>query len=270
MLLPRVLTAAVGIPLLLYLIHLGNLPYLALVVGISALCCYEYGLVLWLGGRGVQRTLTTLGGGLLALAVGLSVDARSPQETGLLHLALTGVLASALLRELLRREHSLDRAALTVFGAVYIGWTLGHLVLIRRLSPGGEALSAALFVSVWATDCFAYVAGKTLGRSKLAPVISPHKTWEGAAAGVLGAVLTFHLARRSFAAGLFSAPGALALGVLVGVVGQLSDLGQSLVKRASGVKDSSSLLPGHGGVFDRMDSFFLLAPLFYYALVLVR
>ena len=123
-----------------------------------------------------------------------------------------------------------------------------------------------LFVAVWVTDSAAYFTGMAIGKNKLAQVLSPKKTWEGAIGGFLGAFATVFVARALFFHGQLSLPLALGLGVLVGVVGQASDLCQSLVKRASGVKDSASLLPGHGGLFDRMDSFLLLAPVYYYLL----
>ncbi len=267
MLLPRVLTAALGIPLLLYLIHLGGIPFLVLVVGAAVLALYEYSLVLWAGGRGVQRTLTVVGGGVIALSVALEGGPYAPQGIGMLHLAVTAVLLTAVISELVRRDHSLDRAALSVFGALLIGWTLGHLFLIRDLRPNGKALTYLLFVSIWVTDSFAYFTGNMIGRRKLARVISPKKTWEGAIAGTAGAVLAAMGMRAAVLPDAMTPLTALGLGLLIGVVGQLSDLGQSLVKRAAGAKDSASLLPGHGGVFDRMDSFLMLAPLFYYVLL---
>ncbi|MFH2201746.1 MAG: phosphatidate cytidylyltransferase [Elusimicrobiota bacterium] len=268
MLLPRILTAAVGIPLFIYLIKLGSVPYLSLIIGLSVIALHEYATILWVGGRGIQRSLTVIGGAAVALAVAL--DGTRQLEVlglGLTHIAVTGVVVIALLSEVLRREHSLDRAALSVFGTVLIGWTLAHLVLIRDLSPNGEALTFLLFVAVWVTDSFAYFAGRALGRTKLAKVISPKKTWEGAAGGLLGAVATVWLARRFFMPDILSPFMAVGLGLLIGTLGQVSDLSQSLIKRAAGAKDSSHLLPGHGGVFDRMDSFLLLAPVFYYVLL---
>jgi len=271
MLLPRVVTASLGIPLILYLIHLGGIPFLLFVSVLAILAAREYALMLWIGGRGVQGWLTTGGAGALALAVGLSgpVTAKAPAPgVGLNHLAITALLLACLLREVLRREHSLDRAALSVMGAHFIGWPLGHLALLRELPSTGEALTYLLFAGVWMADSAAYAAGKALGRRRMAPVLSPKKTWEGALAGLLAAALTIWLGQRIFLPEAFSPRLALALGVLVGLLGQASDVAQSLVKRASGVKDSSSLLPGHGGIFDRMDSFLLLAPAFYYGIVL--
>ncbi|MBI5242439.1 MAG: phosphatidate cytidylyltransferase [Elusimicrobia bacterium] len=272
MLLPRIGTAVAAVPLVLYLIHLGGFPFLAFTALLSALACREYALILRIGGRGVQPWVTTAGGALIALAVGLSgpVSTKAPAPgVGLNHLAVTALVLAALLREVLRREHSLDRAALSVLGPLFIGWPLGHLVLLRELPVHGEVFCLLLFAGVWMTDIAAWAAGTALGRRKMAPVLSPKKSWEGAAAGLAAAILTLWLGRWLFLRETLGPGLALALGLLVGTLGQASDATESLVKRASGVKDSSGLLPGHGGVFDRMDSFFLLAPAFYYAIVLL-
>lgn len=269
MLLPRILTAVFGIPFFMYMIHLGSLPYALFVIALAVLALYEYALILWMGGRGVQKCVTIVGGAAMACAVALDgAGHHAAGGMGLTHFVVTAVLAAALLSELLRKEHSLDRAAVTVFGSLLIGWTLGHLVLIRDLRPNGEALTYLLFVSVWATDTCAYCAGSAVGTRRLSKVVSPKKTWEGAAGGLVGAVAVVLLARTFFMSEVFTLPVAVSLGILIGVLGQLSDLGQSLVKRASGAKDSSSLLPGHGGVFDRMDSLLLLSPVFYYVLLI--
>ncbi len=268
MLLPRILTAIVGIPFFLYMIHLGAVPYMVFVIGLAVLALHEYAMILWLGGRGVQRFLTVAGGGLLALSVALEgAGSRAAGGIGMVHIVVTGVVVTVILREILRKEHSLDRAAVTVFGTLFIGWTLGHLVLIRDRVPHGEYFTFLLFVAVWASDTCAYVAGRAFGKRKLAKIISPKKTWEGALGGLLGALATVWFARKLFLAEVYSPGAAVGLGLLIGTLGQVSDLGQSLIKRAAGAKDSSSLLPGHGGVFDRMDSFLLLAPVFYYVLL---
>lgn len=259
MLLPRVLTAVVGIPLLLFFIHWGGLSYSFLVAGLCALALYEYGVILYIGRRPAQRPIAVIAGAALALCLALG---------GPLGLVVSGLIALVILREMFGREQSLDRAALTLFGALLLGWMPAHLALIRDLRPHGERLTFMFFLAVWAMDCAAYAAGKTLGRHKLAPALSPKKTWEGAAAGFLAAiavVLAFRTARPE----LFSLPGAFALGILIGVSGQLSDLAESMIKRAVGVKDSGTLLPGHGGIMDRFDSFLLSAPAVYYCLVLI-
>jgi phosphatidate cytidylyltransferase len=259
MLLPRVLTALVGIPVLLYLAHAGGLAFAVLMTGVGGLCSYEYALALKLGGRPVQPIPTILAGtGLAACAAfgGPSAAAFS--------------LAAALivLVEVFSKVHSLDRAALSLFGATVAGWMPAHLALIRDIRPHGQAYLFLTLVAVWCTDTAAYAAGSMLGRRKLAPALSPKKTWEGAAAGFAAAVAV-GLAFQHFALqGALSPLQAAGLGAVIAVTGQLADLSESMIKRDAGVKDSGALLPGHGGVFDRFDSFILCAPAVYYLLTL--
>lgn len=257
MLLPRVLTAIVGIPLLLYLIHHGGLAFSVFVTGVAALCCYEYALMLRLGGRPVHGALTVLLGAALAACAAFG---------GPLGLTLTaGVFAVALV-ETFASTHSLDRAALTLFGALFAGWMPAHLALIRDLRPHGEAFVFMTFVTVWVMDTAAYAAGHAIGRTPLAPTLSPKKTWEGAAAGFVAAVLVCLAFQRFALKGALSPALAGAVGALIGVTGQVSDLAESVIKRDAGAKDSGALLPGHGGVFDRFDSYILCAPAVYYFL----
>jgi phosphatidate cytidylyltransferase len=257
-LLPRIGTAIVGVPALLFLIHWGGLSFALLTGAVAALCLYEYGVILLLGGRQVGRLMSVLGG--TVLAVGLALG-------GPLGLLLACVVGAVVLRELFAAEHSLDRMALTLFGAVFIGWMPSHLALIRDLRPFGEKLTYMLFVSVWVCDTAAYFAGRFFGKHKLAPVVSPKKTWEGFVAGLLGSALVITIFRLLNPGMLSQIQTALAV-VAVGVLGQLSDLAESLVKRAVGAKDSGALLPGHGGVMDRFDSYILAAPALYYCLTL--
>lgn len=258
MLLPRVLTALVGIPLLLWLAHAGGLAFAAFTVGVSALCCYEYALMLRLGGRPVQWAATVLLGTALAACAALDL----PVGPAL----AAGVAAVALLEMADPKGRSLDRAGLTLFGALFAGWMPAHLALIRDLRPHGETLLFMTLVSVWCMDTAAYFVGRSMGSRRLAPALSPKKTWEGAAGGfaaALGVCALFSGLKLKEALPL---PAALAVGALIGVSGQLSDLAESMVKRDVGAKDSGALLPGHGGVFDRFDSFILCAPAVYYAL----
>ena len=258
MLLPRVLTAAAGVPLLLFLIQRGGLAFDAFVVGISALCLYEYGVLLLIGGKPVHRLLTAAAGTGLAVVQVL----HGPIEP-----ALALAAAAVLLRELVAARHDLERMALTLFGAVALGWMPAHLALVRDLRPHGRRLAFMTFVSIWACDTAAYFVGGLLGRRKLAPVVSPKKTWEGFFGGLAGSFAVVFLF-RALTPGLMTLPRAVAVGLSLGVIGQLSDLAESMIKRAVGAKDSGALLPGHGGILDRFDSFILAAPAVYYCLTL--
>ncbi len=257
MLLPRVLTAVVGIPLLLFVIHVGGISFVAFMAAVSALALYEYGVILEIGRRPCQRLVGLLAGTALGICQALG----GPAE-----FAAAVMVIAVMIREMVSPQSSLERAARTLFGAMLLGWMPAHLALIRDLRPYGERLTFLFFVSVWVMDSAAYAVGKTLGRHRLAPELSPKKTWEGAAAGFLAALLTV-LAFRRATPEMLSLDRALAVGVVIGIGGQVSDLAESMIKRAVGVKDSGALLPGHGGVMDRFDCFLLSAPVVYYCLV---
>lgn len=259
MLLPRVLTAVVGIPLLLFLIHWGGLSFDVFVAGVAALCVYEYGVILAIGRRPTQRWLAVVCAAGVALVVSLG---------GPVAPVAAAVVAAVMLREMASAEHSLDRVALTLFGVFFLAWMPAHLALLRDVRPYGERLTFMLFVAIWVMDTAAYAAGHAFGRHKLASVLSPKKTWEGFFAGFAGAFAVV-FAFRAATPGMLSLPRAVAVALAIGIGGQLSDLAESLIKRAVGVKDSGALLPGHGGVMDRFDSFLLAAPAVYYCLTLI-
>ncbi|HVA66767.1 MAG TPA: phosphatidate cytidylyltransferase [Elusimicrobiota bacterium] len=257
MIFPRIITGLVGIPLLLFLIYHGGLAYSAFVVTVCALCLYEYGVILTLGRQPVRGWLCVLGGGAMAAFVVLGFAVQLPFAL----LALTAILL-----EMSARESSIERLALTVFGACLFGIMPAYLGPIRDSGVAGKDATFLLFICVWVMDIAAYAIGKALGAHPLAPVLSPKKTWEGAAAGFLAALAASAIF-SAFDGGRVPMDEAMVLGVLVGVFGQLSDLAESLIKRAVGVKDSGAVLPGHGGIMDRFDSFLLAAPLFYYCLI---
>jgi len=156
--------------------------------------------------------------------------------------------------------------ALTFFGALIVSFPLNHFIYLRQeYGPNGiYFLLAVIFVG----DTGAYFIGKPLGRHKLAPLASPHKTWEGGIGGVVFACLAGIAAQQIFLpeAALWKAA---VFAFIVHVVAQFSDPLESLFKRAAGVKDSSNILPGHGGFYDRIDSMILAAPLYYYLLIYI-
>lgn len=149
--------------------------------------------------------------------------------------------------------------ALSFFGAAYIGLPLTFLILIRDL-PFGLPISIGLVISVAASDSFAYFAGSLFGRHKLAPKISPKKSWEGLAGGAVGAVLVWWVTGSLIQPG-FNVWVALLFGVAITLAALVGDLFASRIKREAGVKDSGTLLPGHGGMFDRIDSMLTAIPL---------
>jgi phosphatidate cytidylyltransferase len=198
-------------------------------------------------------------------------------------LALMLVLGVALIAELgvREREGTLAGWGLTIAGALYISWFLSHLVLMRglqtplqgglgrllRIEPGAAWVYTALGIT-WANDTCAYLVGRRFGRRRMAPYLSPKKSWEGAFGGLLGAVVW-----SLCAVPLLGLPigygGALLLAVVGTAAGVLGDLSESLIKRQAGVKDSGKLIPGHGGLLDRIDSLLFVGPALYYLIVLL-
>lgn len=170
------------------------------------------------------------------------------------------VIGYAVAGSVLLRDESLERAAATAFGLVYIAVPLSTLVLIHRLG-GREAVLLLLFTIV-VSDSAQFYTGRLFGRRPLAPAISPKKTMEGAAGGLLVGVLFVVVAGRlvfPFA----RTPQLVLLGVALVVLGISGDLFESRLKRTAGVKDSSALIPGHGGILDRIDALLFAAPAFY-------
>ncbi|HEX6530981.1 MAG TPA: phosphatidate cytidylyltransferase [Nitrospira sp.] len=157
---------------------------------------------------------------------------------------------------------SLRQGAIVLTGMLYVGLTLSYLVLIR-LMPEGEFLLIFLLLVTWAADTGAYYVGTLYGRRLLAPSISPKKTFEGLVGGIIGATIIAFIARWTFMPG-FSALETVVLALFLTVAGLWGDLVESAIKRSVGVKDSGGLLPGHGGMLDRLDSLLFSAPAFYY------
>jgi phosphatidate cytidylyltransferase len=159
-------------------------------------------------------------------------------------------------------EESLRDGAMTFFGVLYLGLTLGTLSMTRLL-PQGEWLIFFLLLVTWASDSGAYYVGTLYGRHRLAPTISPKKTVEGLVGGLIGAILVAYTARWWFLPEL-SGLDCLALAILLTITGLWGDLTESAMKRSAGMKDSGGILPGHGGMLDRLDSLLFAAPAFYY------
>jgi phosphatidate cytidylyltransferase len=187
------------------------------------------------------------------------------------------------------RGSALMNLAATLFGVLYVSLSLGAVIGLRELfipadfpvaqffDVYGASVPAdveatvyrwggmtvmAVFASIWICDSAAYFAGRAMGKHKLFVRVSPNKTWEGAIAGCAAGVLAF-VAARALVLPYMGVAQALVCGAIVGVFGQLGDLAESLLKRDAGVKDSSALIPGHGGVLDRFDSLLFVAPLVF-------
>lgn len=213
----------------------------------------------------VNRPLVTVG--LVAFAL---VLARSHLSLTLVELLIATGLVAALCVFFLSGpiERRWQDVLLTLFGVVYVGATLSTAVSTRTL-PTGEMLVLFLAVVTWASDAGAYYAGTLWGKHLLMPSISPKKTVEGVFGGLVSAVAAALLAQLWFASQLSPWDG-LALGALLTFSGLVGDLFESAIKRRQGVKDSGGILPGHGGMLDRLDSLLFTAPTFYYYVTCIR
>jgi phosphatidate cytidylyltransferase len=248
MLKKRVITALWGIPLLIVVIWFGGeLGFTILVAIWGVLAVFEfYRLVATskvppLTYFGLIWTL------LFILSPRFDYDLLTP-------LLLTSAVVLPLIWFILRpqKERAFASWVWTTVGILYVGWLLSYLVALRGLDDGRNWIFFALFTT-FGSDTTAFFIGRTWGKHHLAPRVSPGKTWEGAISGIFGAIIA-----SLVLATLLDLPlsywQAILLGLLVSIFGQLGDLVESLFKRNMGVKESGKLIPGHGGLLDRMDS----------------
>ena len=239
-----------------------------LVVAASAVACRELARMFERTGRPIATWLTVgVGAALTAsfatsLYTGLGIDGHPVRWMPTPELALlvgVGLICSAPLWS--SGRPLVESTANTLFGAIYIGWLLGYAIWLQGRADGPQLVLFLVGVT-WAGESAAYLVGSSVGRHRLAPVLSPGKTVEGAIAQVIVSVaaalaLGFWLLP---ACGLLGAAGA---GVVLGVIGQVGDLAESAIKRSIGTKDTGDLIPGHGGMLDRIDSLLFNAPALY-------
>jgi phosphatidate cytidylyltransferase len=242
-------------------VYLGGMPFFVAVFAGSVLAGHEYQRMLAHAGHrsfyGLQLGLTAF---LLIGTLWLSPEAILGGITLSLILSLAWQVG---------RRHESEQPfadwALSLAGALYVGWLFAHFLMLRGL-PGGLGWVLLALFSTWVCDSFAYIFGKAWGKHPFFPRISPRKTWEGAVAGWVGGTGTALLV--GWVLGL-SFIQALTLGLAISLAATFGDLVESMIKRQFGVKDSGSLLPGHGGILDRVDSLLFVSVVAYYLLVWV-
>lgn len=293
----RVLVALVAIPLIVLVGMLGGWPFYGLIMLVAVLGLREFYLLMSAKGAYPQPVtghvlgvivVTTFFWNKFRLLLELAAEplgfghvALSDEQVFLACL-LAGVPVVLVVELYRRRVSAVLNAATTLFGVMYVSLFLGSLVGLRELftaeqvrtnaflstlSPDdvnwlGGITVVTVFVSLWVCDTFAYFAGRFFGKHKLFERVSPNKTWEGAIAGYVGGVAVF-LFSQNFFLGYMTVGSAFVCGSIIGVFGQVGDLAESLLKRDAGVKDSSALIPGHGGVLDRFDSLMFVSPLLF-------
>ena len=268
MLVKRLVVALILVPIGLGVIILGGFVYAGVIAFILGLAVWEYNQLFH--ASGLRPAGALLLGGTLLIVFGRALNGFESAEW-----IISLLVLASMTYHLLAYEKGRDLAgsdfSVTVTGVLYVGWLGAYLISLRSL-PEGKWWVLLTMPTVWLIDVGAFVVGSQLGRRHFSPRLSPRKTWEGLIGGLLAGALTGTLLAAAIqpAAGPLTSispvRGAL-LGVLLAVLTPLGDLGESLIKRQAGAKDSGKLLPGHGGAFDRIDSWLWAGVISYYLIV---
>lgn len=277
----RVAVSAIGVPLAVLLLYVGGWVLAIVLAAIAAAGAAEFYRLAQQ--RGV-RPFVAAGAVLAAVPVLLAMATPAPEAwSWRLFVAASLLIATAAIFRRGVDGMPLTAMAVTVLAALFTGGTLMYAMMLRLMVvPGasaewsgwaGPALLAFPMTLTWMGDTFAYFGGRRFGRHKLIPAVSPAKTVEGALTGVIGTTIVGAVYAHFIFGVWLDVPVSAAVGALIGLVvspiAQIGDLAESLLKREAGVKDSGTLLPGHGGVLDRFDALFFSIPVTYWLLTLV-
>jgi phosphatidate cytidylyltransferase len=246
----RIITALVGIPIVILITLFAPDWVFAFVIGLVAMgALYEFLKLGSAAGMGRPGSWFLFFGFLVTVSFGRDL----PLVVTAMTLATIALLMAAVFGRPL--ESALHRVAIGLSGIVYCSLLLGFILLLTR------SAIIVLLVLIWVGDSAAYYGGRKLGKHRLAPAVSPGKTVEGAIAGLIGSIV----AGAAMSHWLLEEPflGMAFVSGITAIAGQVGDLAESALKRSAGVKDSSSILPGHGGILDRLDSLMFAAPVFY-------
>lgn len=256
----RIVTGVLGGALFLTLVYLGGKWYSALVLLLGVIGLYEFLRMAGLKPYGFAV--------LLSYVLMFSILHPSLYDTPWLNVTFSQLLMPALILLLVysvwrKNQFHIEHVALTILGALYIGYGFHYMAEVRLGVPDplGFQLTVLILLGIWSTDSGAYFVGRSFGRRKLWPAISPNKTVEGSIGGLVTAVLVVSAANAVL--GAVPAWQALAIAAVTGVAAQAGDLVESAMKRHFGVKDSGRIIPGHGGVLDRFDSLLIVFPILH-------
>jgi phosphatidate cytidylyltransferase len=254
----RVLVTVVGVPVVLYLVYLGGWWLFGLAAFAALVALHE----LYVMARSLRPLVPAGYAGAIAGLLGAHLGGAEWMVGGFM---LTLVLAFLLYGIAETRQPATVTMGTTVLGTAWIALGLGHLVLLRDVPEHGRLAVFTVLLAVFADDTAAYLVGRLVGRHKLAPSLSPGKTWEGFLAGTIAAIAVafFALYEQDF----LSISESIALGAAVALAGAAGDLFESALKRDLQVKDSGQLLGGHGGMLDRIDSLLFAAVAAFYVVI---
>lgn len=266
MLTQRLLVVIFLLPLFILFVVVGGWPYNLLIIAALGVAAWEYWRIFKVGGYEPSRFI--LISGAMLLATGRAALGFAWADL-LAVLLIMGATAIHVFNYRAQNGQAALNFCITLAGIFYLGWLGPYLISLRSL-PDGQWWLLLVLPASWAADSMAYFVGRNFGRRPMAPLLSPNKTWEGYLGGAAGAALFTTLlgALWGLKVAAITPVRGLLLGSLIGVFTPLGDLGESLIKRQFGVKDSSRLLPGHGGIFDRIDTWVWAAPIGYYFILL--
>lgn len=259
-LLTRIIVAIIAIPGLVAVSYFGEYYFLGFVSIVGALSYYEYSEMVKNKNCRINITI-----GIIAV---IAIILNSFFNYIAYYELIIIIILLSIIYELFSKKNSANlNLGCGLFGVLYIGFLSGALVRIREYFDGelyvnGGMVIISILATIWICDSAAYFIGTPFGKHKLMPRVSPNKSWEGAIAGFCFSIITM-IAAKHLILQFMEWKDVIALGAIIGVIGQIGDLVESLLKRDVGVKDSSALIPGHGGIMDRFDSLIFSAPVIY-------
>ena len=252
----RIIVSVIAIPAIVLASYFGEYYFFAFVIGIGIISYYEF----WLFVKNKDINANLIVG---ILSVGMIITNSYKSFIDYYPLLITILLLLTFIELFRNKNSAIINLGTTLLGILYFGFFASALLSIRELYQvdytHGGLLIVSLFASIWICDSAAFFGGTALGKHKLFPRVSPNKSWEGAIFGLLFAVIAMVIS-KIIVLDFLSWFDVITIGLIVGIIGQIGDLIESLFKRDAGVKDSSALIPGHGGIFDRFDSLLYTAP----------
>lgn len=263
----RVISAIIALPLVIIPIYLGGGFFYATMLIAVAIGLYEFNNAFKVNNKhlyGLQLLSTVILLGSMWFELGQFYFSSGVLLLILLFMYYVVTYPKMELKELVH----------TLFGFYYIPVMLSHLILVRQIETYGSFMIWMILIIAFGSDSFAYFTGKTFGKHKLAKALSPNKTVEGAIGGIVGAgllsvIYAFYVSSTGLNFELYHYVGFGIMGAIGSIFGQFGDMSASAMKRVTGIKDFGNIMPGHGGIVDRMDSIIFVAPFVYYALLFI-
>lgn len=263
----RIITGVIGIAITTGIIQIGGPLFMIMALLLGLLTWNEFVNAFAHRDTKLPRLMGFISISLIILSANFTVFPLLPFFVATMLILFTMIFQN--------RQYTIAQTGIALAGIIYIGLPFYHLVALRMLSDPfyilfnsilgqftlGTSLVWLMFIGTWASDSFAYFVGCSLGKHRLCPDISPKKSIEGFIGGIIGAIILCNIVGYYFA---FSYLFCTVAGALIAIIGTLGDLVESSIKRYAGIKDSGTLIPGHGGVWDRFDSLLFTAPLVYY------